>query len=340
MDSVNQLKTRHEIQQVCGIPLSYIDEWQGFLSSLAKTLKLPSCMIMLYHDKQFLILTENLVREEMSADAAEGIPCYDGIYCKEVIKKDEPLFIQDATQDDKWRNKVNNKNQYINYLGFPLLWPDKDPFGTICVVDRHPREYKEEERKLLYHFSRIIEAHLELIFEKNNLEDSNEDLEILASTDSLTKILNRRAFEDKARSELERAARYNNSICLLMIDIDRFKDFNDQYGHAIGDKVLSLFARETSKMIRDSDVFARIGGEEFAILMPETGEDDAYLFAERLRDHVARLKSKISQHVCQFTISIGLIEVPRKTKDIQTALKEADRFLYQAKKTGRNKTCR
>lgn len=340
MDSIADSTEQMALQHACGIPLSYLEEWQDFLNSLSKTLKLPSCLIMLYHKKSFTILAENLVQDENPEQSSELLSLYDGIYCKEVLKTGEELFILDAREDEKWQKNVSETNQYINYLGFPLLWPDKEPFGTICVVSIQPREYREEERKLLYHFSRIIEAHLELIFEKNNLEDSNEDLEILASTDSLTQILNRRAFADKARSELERARRYGNKICLLMIDIDRFKNFNDRYGHDIGDRVLYRFACETRKMIRDSDIFARIGGEEFAILMPETNEDDAFLFAERLRNHVAELELKIKEQVCRFTVSIGLIQIPNKTKTIKAALKEADKFLYKAKKSGRNNTSR
>lgn len=339
MDTVGDTTARLALQEACGIPVGYLVEWQGFLNSLAKTLKLPSCLIMVYHDNHFAILTENLAHNDESENISDPGTLYGGLYCKSVLKKKEPLFVIDAREDSKWQKKVFSKTKFINYLGFPLFWPDKEPFGTICVVDTQPREYKDEERKLLYHFSRIIEAHLELIFEKHNLEDSNEDLEILASTDSLTRILNRRAFAKKARSELERARRYGNQICLLMIDIDKFKDLNDRYGHDIGDKVLYRFARETSKMIRDSDVFARIGGEEFAILMPETSADDAFLFAERLRTHMADLKMKFNNQTCQFTISIGLLEIPKKNTTIKAALKLADKFLYKAKETGRNRTC-
>ncbi len=340
MDSDQQAAQRLELQNVCGIPVNYLDEWQGFLNSLAKTLDLPSCLIMLYHNNSFAILAENLGNE---ADGEQPVTSlaklYDGVYCKQVLVDKEPLFIRDARKEKGWK-KTAAKTDYINYLGFPLLWPDKDPFGTICVVDTKPRKYKEEEKKLLFHFSRIIEAHLELIFEKNSLEDSNEDLEILVRTDSLTRITNRRGFQDQAKSEMERARRYGNKICLLMIDIDRFKNFNDRYGHDIGDRVLHQFARETKKMIRDSDVFARIGGEEFSILMPETNADDAFQFAERLRKHIANLELKINDHTCRFTISIGLLEITKKTTTLKTALKEADKLLYKAKKGGRNKTCR
>jgi diguanylate cyclase (GGDEF)-like protein len=159
----------------------------------------------------------------------------------------------------------------------------------------------------------------------------------LASTDPLTDLPNRRFFEDYARIELERLRRFGGTMSLLMLDLDNFKLINDRYGHLAGDAVLKKFAACCKTVVRDSDLFARIGGEEFVALLMGTNEAGAILLAERLRSNIADLRIKTEAGTIRVTGSIGVTSVSPKDRSIVSPLHRADEALYAAKKGGRNR---
>jgi diguanylate cyclase (GGDEF)-like protein len=160
--------------------------------------------------------------------------------------------------------------------------------------------------------------------------------ERLASTDPLTDLPNRRFFEDNARIELERLRRFGGAMSLLMIDLDKFKLINDRYGHAAGDAVLKRFASRCRSVLRDSDLFARIGGEEFVVLLFGTDEAGAMLLAERIRSSVADLRVRTAAGTIRVTSSIGVASIRASDRSIAAALNRADQALYAAKAAGRN----
>lgn len=159
----------------------------------------------------------------------------------------------------------------------------------------------------------------------------------LASTDPLTDLPNRRFFEDNARIELERLRRFGGAMSLLMIDLDKFKLINDRYGHAAGDAVLKKFASRCKSVLRESDLFARIGGEEFVALLVGTDAAGAMLLAERVRANVADLRIRTAAGTIRVTSSIGVASVRAGDRSIAHALHRADDALYAAKRSGRNK---
>jgi diguanylate cyclase (GGDEF)-like protein len=159
----------------------------------------------------------------------------------------------------------------------------------------------------------------------------------IASTDPLTGALNRRSFTDRALAELARARRYERPVSLLMIDADRFKAVNDTYGHAGGDAVLRALAGHLTATLRPSDVFGRFGGEEFAVLLPETGLVSAEIVAERICAELAALPVQSNGQEIRFTVSIGIAEFEPEATDIKATLDRADAALYQAKARGRNR---
>lgn len=164
-----------------------------------------------------------------------------------------------------------------------------------------------------------------------------------ATIDPLTGALNRRDFLAKGSAEVTRAKRYGRVCTLLMLDIDHFKAVNDRYGHASGDEALRRFTATCKEMLRENDIFGRIGGEEFAIILPETTLDGARKLAERLRREVAELEVAISgsspgsEQRFAFTVSIGVAELVESDVDIDGLLKRADEALYAAKKGGRDR---
>jgi diguanylate cyclase (GGDEF)-like protein len=162
-----------------------------------------------------------------------------------------------------------------------------------------------------------------------------QELEQLATIDGMTGIYNRRHFLALADREWERASRYRRPVSLLMIDIDLFKAINDRFGHQAGDKVIRHVADLARGCKRDTDIIARIGGEEFALLLPETGLLQAQVVAERLRREVA--DGPLAELAHSTTISIGVASADDALMGIADLMKRADDALYRAKRSGRNK---
>ena len=162
----------------------------------------------------------------------------------------------------------------------------------------------------------------------------NKKLEKMASTDPLTNIYNRRYFFEIAKHQLKLVKREQSTLSVAMIDIDKFKNINDTYGHDIGDKVIQSLAHELTKILRDSDVFTRFGGEEFVILFPHTNLEGALTVAEKIRQIISS-SSEVDK--VSFTISIGVSEFIKEEESIDNVIKRADTALYKAKKAGRNR---
>ncbi len=161
-----------------------------------------------------------------------------------------------------------------------------------------------------------------------------KELEKLSSIDKLTGILNRRKLDEFLAYELSVTKRYSKNLSLIIVDIDHFKDVNDNYGHQMGDKVLFKITKLITNLIRESDVFGRFGGEEFLIICPETNKDQAFILAEKLRNEVANYNfDKIGQK----TISLGIGQFTTDDTE-ETLIKKADIALYESKNNGRNQT--
>lgn len=155
-----------------------------------------------------------------------------------------------------------------------------------------------------------------------------------ANIDSLTNIYSRQKFNELYEIELDRSARYLNPLTILFIDIDFFKIINDTHGHAVGDATLETFAKVVSENIREFDIFARWGGEEFILLLPQTNINDGYKLAEKIRTIISSYEFK---DIKSLTCSIGVSSLI-KGDNTQSLLKRADQGLYKAKKNGRNRT--
>ncbi len=173
------------------------------------------------------------------------------------------------------------------------------------------------------------------ITQRKNAEDQ---LRILATTDELTKLWNRRYFMQTVHQEMERGKRYDKTFSLMLLDIDHFKKINDVYGHAAGDKALEYIATVIKNHLRQVDVPCRFGGEEFAVLLPHTNIDEAYQIAERLRIYVQNNPANYLGQDIFFTVSIGLVQYRQGISNEDELLKMADDALYQAKRNGRNLT--
>ena len=172
-----------------------------------------------------------------------------------------------------------------------------------------------------------------LCYRNNMIKKLNHELRLLSTTDSLTGLLNRRAIKPLIDKEMHRKKRFNHPVSFLLIDIDRFKQVNDQYGHAAGDKVIVDIATAVSALVRKTDNIARWGGEEFAILVTNTGIRHALVLAEKVRKTVMEISF---QKIETVTVSIGVAEY-HPDENFQQWYERADRALYKAKRKGRNR---
>lgn len=166
-------------------------------------------------------------------------------------------------------------------------------------------------------------------------KEMEAELRRLATTDTLTGVDNRRSFMEKAEHEISRAQRYENPFAMIMVDIDFFKSINDKYGHQTGDLVLQKMAQAIKSALRESDIFGRIGGEEFLIVLIETDRKTALLTGERIRSCIETLSINTEKETIHITVSIGLTFF-KEGDDISTICKRSDEALYAAKKNGRN----
>lgn len=163
-------------------------------------------------------------------------------------------------------------------------------------------------------------------------------LEKAANTDALTGVCNRRHFMSLLSAEMARGDRYNHKMCLLMLDIDYFKKINDDFGHPTGDLTLQHFAGLCNQSARKTDIIARIGGEEFAILLPETDIKGSYTIAERIRSTIEQSSFENTEgDNFNITVSIGLAERNSATTSEEDIINLADNALYEAKTSGRNR---
>jgi len=187
----------------------------------------------------------------------------------------------------------------------------------------------------------VLRAAVAIIRRAQVLESTRADnrrLEALATTDPLTRVLNRRAFLDRLTAEVDRSRRYDSTLALLLFDVDHFKRINDTVGHLAGDSVLKQMGALLEDAVRKVDIVARYGGEEFVAILPETSLDGAVIFAERLRERIAAQSFDIgNQRLLRLTVSIGIATFPSagvaSTDDL---INRADEALYRAKAAGRN----
>jgi diguanylate cyclase (GGDEF)-like protein len=256
-------------------------------------------------------------------------------FCNYVLQKpDEVMVIPNAVRDPRFKENpfVTQESGIRFYAGAPLVAPNGEALGTVCVIDSKPRRMKPVQVEALAALSRQVVAQLELRRTNLSLESANSQLAALSLMDALTCIPNRRAFNERIDEEAARARRTGEPLSLLLVDIDVFKSYNDEFGHQAGDQALYMVAQVLNAGARPYDHVARYGGEEFAVILPMTNLAAAHGIAERLRMAVA--VAEIPHR--RLTLSIGVAGMTAQF-DAKELIRVADRALYEAKARGRNR---
>lgn len=292
----------------------------------------------------------------------QGFEQISGYKLEEVVGKSPGSFLQGQDTDPRTIAYMSEKiarrepfsTEILNYHknGNPYwlklnIYPHHDRNGELqsfMAVETDITAVKKVQQKLEQQ-TRVLRQEIQ---QRKELE---LELRLLAYSDALTGLYNRRYFFEKFDTELHRSWRYQHPLSLILLDIDHFKRINDTHGHDVGDQVLMEFAKCLQQLVREGDLVARVGGEEFAVLAVETNQKAALQLAERLRKGICENNwNSVFQEPCEFTESkitasfgVTMLNIERSASDcIDTsskAYKRADEALYRAKKAGRNRVC-
>jgi len=283
----------------------------------------------------FLYEGEHLLR----AMAGRGLPnpgavlnhtySADNPLIVELKRQGTPLILPDAQVDSRFEKWGASGTYTHGWMGLPLR-VHGEPIGYLTMDSTRIGAYSPQDASLVQAFADEVAIAIEnaRLFQQ---------VQHLAITDPLTNLNNRRYFFEAARRELERARRYQNSLSMIMLDIDHFKRVNDTYGHLAGDRILVAVAARCKEKLREVDLSARYGGEEFVFLLPETDLEGARQVAERLRAEVNDAPIDAGDKKISISVSLGVAELDEECVDLQALVRRADQALYVTKDTGRGK---
>lgn len=240
-------------------------------------------------------------------------------FCGHAILGNDVFVVEDALDDHRFKdNPLVTKDPSIRfYAGYPLRVNNGSALGTLCIIDTVPREFNEDDSQLLKDLGVMAEQEIAALQ--------------LATLDELTLISNRRGFSALAKHSLNICRRKGLATSILLIDLNKFKPINDTFGHAEGDRALVVFANIMREVFRESDVFARIGGDEFAVLMMDVDIDNTERVIQRLQDEVTTYNQEAKRGY-DIEFSIGYINtLITDNVDIDDLLAKADKKMYAEK---------
>ncbi|ELS34803.1 MULTISPECIES: sensor domain-containing diguanylate cyclase [Pseudanabaena] len=250
----------------------------------------------------------------------------DVSFCGHAIVGDEIFIVADALLDDRFYDNpyVIDEPKIRFYAGVPLIISKGIKLGTLCLIDRCPRILNEEDRRLLQDLGQMAVQELAVLQ--------------LATIDELTQISNRRGFVALSQYSLKLCKRENKPASLFFLDLDLFKEINDRYGHAEGDRALIDFSMILKESFRESDVVGRLGGDEFVALLSNVDREETQLVLERLERSLEEFNQK-SNRGYQIICSVGIVAFDSsRHQSINDLLAEGDRLMYAQKQEKRKKS--
>ena len=271
-------------------------------------------------------------------------------FCHHALVAEGALILEDALQLPVFRDVPSVVSLGVRaYAGIPLRTEEGEMLGSFCAVDFKPKQWSEQDVEILVELahSAMREIRLrkalhaadalnqQLLAQLQRVDELNRALSELATTDALTGLNNRRSFDHSLELQIAMVERSKTPLSLLMLDVDHFKRINDNFGHEAGDKVLVAIAQMLTGCARLTDVVARVGGEEFAVILPNTGADGAREVAERMRTAVAH--ANWLARPATISIGVATLQADEAACDLYA---RADAALYQAKAAGRNRVAR
>lgn len=293
-------------------------EFENTIGLVQSTFNVPMAAISFIDtDRQWFKASRGLEVTQTPRDIA---------FCDYTIRNDEPFVVSDAKSDERFE-----KNPFVTgeagvqcYLGVPLKTPAGQNIGTLCVIGTEPREFSPEEAAALTGFGKLVVSQLELCQ--------------AANLDNLTHTMSRGAFLDQLDIAIKSFRQKGIGSTLAILDIDKFKELNDTYGHPVGDKVLQEFVSAILSTLRGDDLLGRLGGDEFGILLRGVTPATASVVLARVHDQVMAINLAKYPDI-KVGMSLGYVAISDDVMSKEAWIQLADDALYQAKNNGRNQIC-
>ncbi len=301
--------------------------WLSIMQTAADIVNAGRGSLLVYDEKG-----ENLVVRAAIGKKADFIESAEGKIgdriAKNVWKSGKPLVVADIGKIGLSPAPAEWEYQTGSFISYPLSI-GRRRVGVLNVTDKiDGGVFDNTDLKFL----KSIAPQLSVAIDRATLESKAGEFEQLSVTDPLTGLLNRRYLEERLTEEIKRSDRHGYPMSFLMVDVDEFKSYNDEFTHPEGDKALQLVGQCLKESLRDADVAARYGGEEFSILLPQTNLEEAKTIAERLREKIATTRFPNRQ----VTVSVGITGASSRRDTAAKIISAADKALFAAKRKGRN----
>jgi diguanylate cyclase (GGDEF)-like protein len=325
--SVQYLRTIAEVSTVITATLDPDELYRIIPERVMRKLGLNDFCIMLYsrEAKRLVMRASGGWSADPSAPVFTLAPG-DGIAGK-VFSTGEPAWVPDVRSSPEFQYYGGNRKDVRSFLCVPLTSKGKS-IGVLMLNHPEPNAFEPEILPTM----RVLASYLAIAIENAELFGF---VKSLAEKDSLTLLYNHGAFHEKLGIELERSSRYGRPMSVIMLDLDGFKDINDRYGHMTGDRVLVLVAGALGAHLRKTDIAARYGGDEFAVILPETDLPAAAIIAGRIAEGISGVRLDADREtVISFTASIGYATCTPDSAERGQILAIADRLMYESKRRG------
>ncbi len=326
--------TMYEITKMLTMVLKVEDVISILTDSLSKIFTNDRIVICIYNPQKKKAQIWNLVGDasgvfrgmEFSINGKQSLYGFVFTHRREVVVHN----YQKDTKFIRFEAEDNPQHKPQDIMIAPILDEKQSVIAVVGLESNESGAYSDRElrklRTMMVNFSTAI-ARARLYGE----------MEKLATVDGLTQIANHRKFQEVMTAEIYRAGRYKNKLTLLLMDIDHFKNFNDTYGHPVGDEVLRMVAATLQKAARSTDLVARYGGEEFVVVMIQSDEGHSRIVAERIRQSIEAMDIPHEDKVLKVTVSIGSATFPEDAAEKQALIDNSDKAMYHSKENGRNR---
>ena len=296
-------------------------KWQKLINLAASYNHVPAGLIMKITETDMEIFLKSSNHENPYLENGKDSLGH-GLYCETVIGSLKSLTVTNSLLDPIWKNNPDVKLNMIAYYGLPLVWPDNEVFGTICLLDNKENQFGSQYEEFMTLIKEIIETDLQLLY-------TNSQLEYISNMDALTNIPNRKKIIELLNTSILEYHQNKSPFTVVMFDINGFKHINDQYGHKVGDYVLMEFAHFILQNIQSDVTFGRYGGDEFVLIFPRLSQT---AIIDILGDIKLKLKSDKSLRKYNVTFSYGVCEMNKNIIDAIDFLDIADQKMYEFKR--------
>ena len=322
-----ELALINRLETVITSSLNIREVYGAFIAELKEVIDVDWATIALIEGDELRF--EVLSTDVGSAWQAGGKIPLEGTGTEWVAKRRKALFEPDLAKNRRFWTGDTHLKQGIRSIAYLPLVVKGEAIGSLIVASSQPNAYNPGQVHLL----ESLAFQITMPVENSRLYAKAEQR---ARVDELTGLFNRRHFDERLGEEIDRHSRYGGMLSLIFLDLDFFKAYNDKHGHLAGDKVLARIGQLIEKSIRNIDIAFRYGGDEFAVLLPQSGVDEAFVVAERVRTNIA---SEMRKKKFRITTSIGLASWPSDGVMPDELINAADKALYYTKQTGGNRTC-